>query len=1095
MFRKWGILFLCLLTVPLVASAQQTGKLAGSVTDQATNEPLPGATVVIDGTQLGSATDANGSYFIIGVPVGTYNIRASFIGYESLVYNDVSINAGFTRNLDFALSGDTELLDEVVVEYERPIIQKDAIGVPKVVSGEAIQNLPVRGVGSVAALQGGVVADEGSGDLFVRGGREEEVTFFVDGVKVVGQVAVPQSAIQEQSMLIGSIPAKFGDAASGIISVTTKSGGSNFFGSLEGVTSEVLDSFGYNLGSFSVGGPLIRDKVNFFVAGELLSQDDRNPRAVPTARLNDNALNTLLANPQSLRFRNASTGEVRYLPLPGGIGDGASLDAVLGQVTAPEGFELDSPVPVEGAEVQPLSAYEFDSAKRNYDRSNFALNGNVTINPVQSIRLRVGGRYAQDDRRNYSHLRSLFNSDRNPQRDETTWGVFGGWTHYLSNSTFYQFQVDLSDTENVTYDPLFSDDVRDIIKYGDIDNAANAVARGYYIFNAADSTYSSRFEDGNLPNTRGVYSVFSSPGTSRNAFTRNATKQFRVSASATTQIGLHQVEFGGEYEQRTNRRFRVFGGRGGAMSIARFFDDGNVEAGTENAVTNWEQIQYADIKNNLEYYGYNYLGTEEADSEDVNAFVNGSNLNLAPHEPIYYAGYIQDKIEYKDLVLNLGVRVDVFDNNSLVLRDKFALLPIVRAGSIADRPSNVGNDFAVYFDNGGAVVGYRDLDGNFFDTNGESALGSDINVLGAPNIEGDGQLNASVFEDYEPEVTIMPRIGLSFPVTDQALFFASYDVTSQRPFENAYDGIHEYILASEGSQRVNNTGLRPIVTTEYELGFKQRLGERAAVTLSGFYKSIENLIQLETIAFGFPNGYTFFGNNDFGTVKGAQFEFELRRTNNVAIDANYTLQFAEGTGSDSNTATQIAWRGPTDGSGFPNFISPLDFDRRHSINLGIDYRLGKGEGPMVGGASILENFGINLIANLRSGLPFTRLQGPNPLFNSFILPPAGSINGDNQPWSTLLNLRVDRAFQLGDNLNLTAFLWIQNLLDADNVITVYQATGLADDDGFLSVGTGQDFISNLEDPSIASEVYGFAATNPFNYGIPRQTRFGVRVNF
>ncbi|MEM1269119.1 MAG: TonB-dependent receptor [Bacteroidota bacterium] len=1087
MFRKWGILAFALLLAPVAAWAQ-TGKLSGTVVDRTTNEPLPGATVVIEGTQLGAAADANGEYFIIGVPAGTYSIIASFIGYEPTRFEQVSVNAGFTRTLDVALSPDTELLDEVVVTYERPIIQKDAIGVPKVVSGEELQNLPVRGVGDVAALQGGVVSDEGSDALNIRGGRDEEVVFFVDGVKVIGQVAVPQAAIQEQSMLIGSIPAKYGDATAGIISVTTKSGNNNFFGSLEGITSEVLDAFGYNLGSFSVGGPIIQDRAQFFISGEFTSQDDRRPSAQPTARLSDSALDRLTANPQALRITNTESGEVRYVTLPGDIADGTPVADVVAQLNIPDGFELDSFIPVEGAEVEPLSSYEFDTAKRDNDQQDLALNGNITFNLTDDIRVRAGARYGQQERRVYSNLRSLFNSERNRQRDENTLGFFGGWTHYLSNSTFYQVQVDYTDTERITYDPAFSDDVRDVIFYGDLSNPANAVASRYKNFRPATGadgdtvdTYINRFVDGSLPNIRGVYSVFAAPGTGRNTFTQFARQQFRVSASATTQIGLHQIEFGGEYEQRTQRLYQIFGGRGGSLSLA------------ELDIDRYEDVTYGQIKDNIEYYGYNFLGTTETDDQDIDAFVSGENRNLAPYEPIYYAGYIQDKIEYRDLILNLGVRIDVFDNNSLVLRDRFALVPIVRANEVANRPGNIESDFAVYYDNAGTgtnVVGYRDLDGNFFDANGQESTGGDITRLGAPQATS-GNLTASVFEDYEPQVTIMPRVGVSFPVTDQALFFASYDVTSQRPFENSYDGIHEYFLATEGTQRVNNTGLEPVQTTEYELGFKQRLGERAAVTLSGFYKRLDNLIALEVINEGFPNGYTFYGNNDFGTVKGATFEFELRRTANVAIDANYTLQFAEGTGSDANTATQIAWRG----NFFPNFISPLDFDRRHSINISLDYRLGEGEGPMIGGAALFENFGINLVTNLRSGKPFTRLQGPNPLFNSFILPPAGGVNDDNLPWSSLVNLRIDRAFSLGDNLNLTAFLWIQNLLDTDTIVNVYQATGLAETDGWLVSGEGQDFVNNQESPLLASELYGFAADSPFNYGIPRLTRLGLRVNF
>ena len=81
MLRKWGTIVLLLLAVPTMALAQSTGKLSGRVVDASTGEGLPGANVIIDGTQLGTATDVEGNYFIIGVPVGTYDITASFVGY------------------------------------------------------------------------------------------------------------------------------------------------------------------------------------------------------------------------------------------------------------------------------------------------------------------------------------------------------------------------------------------------------------------------------------------------------------------------------------------------------------------------------------------------------------------------------------------------------------------------------------------------------------------------------------------------------------------------------------------------------------------------------------------------------------------------------------------------------------------------------------------------------------------------------------------------------------------------------------------------------------------------------------------------------
>src|SRR5690606_15379455 len=104
--------------------------------------------------------------------------------------------------------------------------------------------------------------------------------------------------------------------------------------------------------------------------------------------------------------------------------------------------------------------------------------------------------------------------------------------------------------------------------------------------------------------------------------------------------------------------------------------------------------------------------------------------------------------------------------------------------------------------------------------------------------------------------------------------------------------------------------------TQYELGFRQRLGERAALTLSGFYRTQENKISNRRLDGGFPV-YGTYRNTDFTTTKGAELGFELRRTNNLAINANYTLAFAQGTGSDANATATIVWRGQY----FPQFIS------------------------------------------------------------------------------------------------------------------------------------------------------------------------------
>ena len=169
MLRKLSVLVIAVLALPVATLAQNTGKIAGVVTDASTGETLPGVNVVLEGTILGAAADVDGNYFIIGIPVGTYTVVASFVGYQAARIEGVTVSSGYTQELNFELQSGVEL-EELVVNWERPIIQQDAIGVPKIIDSEEIINLPVRGAAEIAKIQAGVVSKEGGG-LHIRGGR------------------------------------------------------------------------------------------------------------------------------------------------------------------------------------------------------------------------------------------------------------------------------------------------------------------------------------------------------------------------------------------------------------------------------------------------------------------------------------------------------------------------------------------------------------------------------------------------------------------------------------------------------------------------------------------------------------------------------------------------------------------------------------------------------------------------------------------------------------------------------------------------------------------------------------------------------------
>lgn len=1143
MLRNLSTLVLTLLlATPLAAVAQNTGTMAGRVTDDL-GDPLPGASVVIQGTQLGTATDVEGNYRIIGIPVGQYDVQASFVGYEAQTVQGVQISSGYTTQQDFELASDTEQLGEVIVEYERPIIQRDAIGAPRVVTGEDLENLPVRGVANVAALQGGVVANAGSSDLFVRGGRSEEVAYYVDGVKITtnAALAVNQQAIAEQEMLIGTIPARYGDVQSGVISITTKSGGSNFFGSVEAITSEVLDAYGYNTGALTIGGPIVPGRASFFasVAGQYLS--DANPYGISTYTVSDEVHNFLKQSPQSVRLvcvdaDGCEGGAIAFAPIPADqLPSGTPWQNVVDNPSAfgievPDGYALavtsEGPIILPTAQTLLPSQFTAQKAKHN-PYKDLTFNGNVTVDPLQSLSLRVGGAFETSQQETFSYRHYVYNRDNFNIDDRQTIRLYGTIRHRLAENAFYQLQAEYQNFARKVYPQRFSSDIRDIVYYGDADHSANAVSANYLAIDPFDrSLLSTPAQDGAL-GTNAAFSTFFLPGTFSSTYLKQDNSTLRFSGNATTQLGVHQLEFGAEFEQQTRRLFQVVG-----ATLARYMADdrleGNAEGLPEGGAQSYDDLPYQAFLNtgsSYLYYGYSYNGLDKVDSQNIAAFAQGSanlaeanasDFNVAPYKPIYYAGYIQDKIEYRDLVINLGLRVDVFDNNTQVLRDMFAPFPITRAGDLdnfADYSAlGIGSDYAAYFSNTNdlsTLVGFRDLDGNFYDLTGNRVDRQTIENSGRMNVLS-RTLSEEMFVDYEPQVTVMPRVGVSFPVTDRALFFASYNVTSQRPTEAAFIPFSSYNNLSIGTI-YQNPNLLPEKTTQYELGFRQRVGERAAVTLSGFYRTQENKIALRSMSqFGGGEqfGYSTYRNVDFTTAKGVELGFELRRTNNVAINANYTLSFAEGTGSDANTASNVAWLNRE----YPNILAPTDFDRRHSLTASIDYRLGDDEGPELFGARPLANFGFNVLGTFRSGLPYTPTTSVQPLWESVALGPEGTINNTRLPGITQIDLRVDRSFDLGFG-DLKAYVWVQNLLDTEGVLTVHRWSGLPNSSGYFSTAGGESWLAGhaasglYEQALFNAQLFEGGPVNPGNSGYvsgtanglfytpPRRIRLGVLFNF
>ncbi len=277
---------LALLLAGVFLFGAEYGKITGKVRDAETGEPLIGADVIIEGTELGASTDEKGDYVILYVPAGTYVVTASYLGYDPYTYTQVIVNADQTTPLNFRLKPTVIEVEKVTVIAEKPPIVLSQTQSGHSVTSQDISRLPVTTVNQVVTLQAGV-STSGLG-THIRGGRPEEVTYYVDGIMTkvphsgLQSTQVSAGAIEEVSVITGGFDAEYGDALSGVINVVTKEGGAKVSGTFRYLTDEIFAmdnvknklNYGYNMYDFSLGGPVpALPRLRYFLSGELTLTD------------------------------------------------------------------------------------------------------------------------------------------------------------------------------------------------------------------------------------------------------------------------------------------------------------------------------------------------------------------------------------------------------------------------------------------------------------------------------------------------------------------------------------------------------------------------------------------------------------------------------------------------------------------------------------------------------------------------------------------------------------------------------------------------------------------------------------------------------
>lgn len=1216
MLRKL-LLTACLALAANALLFAQSGTLQGKITDKETKEPIPFANIVLEsgGRQIGGATsDFDGKYTIKPLPPGKYNLKATYVGYKPLTVTNIVINSDKITFYDIAIVSTATTLDVVeVVDYKVPLISADKTSTGGTVTSEEIAKMPNRSANAVATTVGGVFSADGERGS-VRGARTEGTTMYIDGIKVVGSSSLPQAAIEEVTVITGGLPARYGDAVGGVINVTTKGPSRSFGGGIELQTSQFLDAYGYNRLGFNVQGPLLKSKdetnpvslLGYFIAGDLLYRQDGRPSNIGHLKVKDDVLADLIETP----LRASGTGS--------------------GSLLSSEFVTRD--------QIEDIKASE------NTEFFQGNVSAKIDVRTTPTINLSFGGSLNYSNYDAYNWTRSLFNYENNPQVIESTWRVFGRFTQRFPNpvvkegekeplikNVYYTLQADYSKYNQIVQDRDHKDN---LFNYGYVGKFKTHKARSYeigsdstlgyndvYIHNGFADTlfsfdpstinsevarYTSMYYDlyddpflhyqnytqvqlgGGLLNgdqPESVYGLWQNVGQQYNGYTSVDNTQIGIAAHGSADIGNHEIQFGIQYEQRSNSYYgyapiglwtlarslanahivqldkdnpiAVFDDFGVFQDTiyyerlydgnAQFFFDYNLRDRLDLPTDglDWVDVDNYDpeifsidmfsadelyrggVNSLISYYGYDYTGNKLSGRPAFEDFFNatddfGNNLRtIGAFEPIYLAGYIQDKFAFRDLIFNVGLRLDRYDANQMVLKDPYLLFEAKTVGEVDNlgtHPENIGQDYVVYVNdvnNPTSITGYRS--GSVW-YNSEGKEITDPSILDAGQgvspflVDPSAELNATAFKDYEPQTNLMPRISFSFPISDEALFFAHYDVLTQRPTGFSRMDPTDYLFMEARSGYINNPNLKPSRTIDYELGFMQKVSNTSSLNLSTFYREMRDQIQAYRFSGAYPQSYYSYNNIDFGTVKGLTITYDMRRTNNARIRASYTLQFAEGTGSDAESARALV------SSNQPNLrtLSPLDYDRRHGINILLDYRYGEGKdynGPVsskkvkgsdqVKTVQWLKNTGFTLTFNGGSGTPYSRssrvvatqLGGGSALLQ-------GSVNGSRLPWQFRMDLRIDKDVILtagsgddGKKLFMNIFLDVLNVLNTKNILSVYRATGNADDDGYLAAAEFQAGIQAQTYEQAFRDLYALKVNNPANYSAPRQIRLGVSLNF
>ncbi len=1011
-------LVLLLLGLAMPAGAQQTtGKVQGRVTDVG-GQPLAGVQVIVVGTGLGNLTDQQGFYFINNVPAGVQDIQAQFIGYQTTTVQGQRITAGYTTTVDFKLAQQAVALKAITVQGERnPLVPRDKTVSGSIVTGDIVRQLPVDNANAVIALQPGVISY--GGQFVIRGGRPGEASVYVDGVLVrnfdrgeQGNVSVDLSGLEEVNVLTGGFGAQYGQAQSGVINYVTRTGGTRTSGA-------------FNFGT-----------------DEWAPNSERWGWSVLHANIDGPLVKNLLTYQIALGAQGMRDRSPQFTDIAG-----------------PEG------IPVQQHYFRPtgMQALAGGDSAMSYEEIT-GLGPRRPYNNGDVYNATAGLRFSPSS---YTKITVTGVAGRSQGLNFNSGYQFRPWSFGAYRNTSDLARVGL---EQILFQSANSQAVLRINAAYQNDQHRSGVR--------ADTTGLEPSGPDFLGFRFSNYKLMFENVTPEMFLTR--VNSIRAGASALPFYPAYTLDCGGHPCTKAEATDRFNGVNGtdtpyGILGPSPFrttgFGDGLYYSG--------EKTYSLDASLDLQAGRFNRIGAGVQYYKKNVGHISVSNYNTTFQDvyavkPTIGAGYLTDRLDLGEMVLDLGLRLDYYSSDA-----KYPAAPGV-----------------VYpFEPDASTLQYCES---------PPPAGQ---ITCTPKLIGQDNL-----------WNLSPRLGVAFPISDATNFRLSYGHFFQLPsFVNLYDGINTD-LNSTNTNQLYGRPIPAMRTVQFEVGVTHLFNPTTVLDVTAYNKNkqADATYRIQNFnlppSYGGPTDMRVLTNLDFGAAKGVNVRLTRRYGQFFTAILSYSFLDSKDTGSDPTSYVYTFGRftDPVTGAALSpaQAMQNTDFDINHQFTIESTANLGKDVLSGTGWNPLLRNTNLSLTFLAHSGLPWTTSSsvgasgtgGSGARFTELQ-------NSSRMPWFSNVDGRFTRGFTLAGS-RLAAYLEVRNILNTRNITNVYGYTGSPTNPGAPAVLTAELWNGTPSGPldvgtGTASEqlqkqrqqqmlaVYGLADADPSTLSVAEQKNIGL----